>query len=43
LDTSDVDPLHWDLHLASRSALTDAGVSTAVDADGSTADVGAWW
>ena len=42
VDTSDSDPLNWNLHLDSTSALIDAGDSTLSDPDGSTSDIGAY-
>ena len=36
------DPQEWDLHLASGSALIDAGDPSIEDADGSTSDMGAY-
>jgi hypothetical protein len=42
VDTSDADPLNWDLHLASSSLLIDVGDSSLSDPDGSPSDMGAY-
>ena len=42
LDTLDVDPLAWDLHLEATSVLVDAGDPSILDPDGSPSDIGAY-
>ena len=41
-DTSDPDPMQWDLHLATASQLVDAGNPGLLDPDGSVSDMGAY-
>lgn len=42
LDTTSPDPLEWDLHLSTASALIDAGDPAILDPDGSPSDIGAY-
>ena len=42
LDTTDPDPLFWDLHLAVTSPLIGAGDPSILDPDGSPSDIGAY-
>ncbi len=40
LDTTDPDPINWDLHLTTSSPLIDAGDPNILDPDGSPSDIG---